>query len=254
MRAALLSGDERSLYLGWLASVQAGELDDDDIEPPIPAGMQRLTGPLEALADFLYIDPDLLATAAELSLLAVQPREEKFVDWLTKLPAGEKDDLLVAFCSDEQPHLATKLRRRFKESTSSVADAVPGGRTIGQLLARAGVLRERREEEEHRKAEKARAKRKADEARKRQAELDDLSRRGEAPWNEVHTQIESKQASAYDRAIAILKDLHDLAERSGTLDAFSARIATIHETHSKKPSFIKRLRRVGIISDKAAPH
>jgi hypothetical protein len=37
IRAELASGDPRPLYLAWLHSVAEGELDDDEVEPPVPA-------------------------------------------------------------------------------------------------------------------------------------------------------------------------------------------------------------------------
>ena len=43
LRDELLRGDTRPLYLGWLARLCNEELDDDDIEPPMPAGLETLT-------------------------------------------------------------------------------------------------------------------------------------------------------------------------------------------------------------------
>ena len=40
-RAELAAGDRRLLYLAWLLSVGAGEVADDDVEPPVPAGLKR---------------------------------------------------------------------------------------------------------------------------------------------------------------------------------------------------------------------
>lgn len=39
VRADMAAGDLRALYLGWLLCVQAGELADDDNEPPVPANL-----------------------------------------------------------------------------------------------------------------------------------------------------------------------------------------------------------------------
>lgn len=254
VRAALLAGDERPLYLGWLACVQAGEVDDQTPEPPIPPGMQRLTGPLQELADFLYVDPDLLEAASQLSVSAVQPAEQEFVAWLAKLPASEKDELLAAFCRNEEAHLATKLRRRFQKSTRVAFSTVSSGRTVSQLLARAQELRDQREEKERQKAEAAQVRQRAEAARQRQAELDALARRGEAAWEEVRSLVALKQSNPYDRAVALLKNLHDLAERSDTVDAFDARVAAIRDAHSNKPSFIKRLKQAGLLAEPATSH
>ena len=57
LRTDLLGGDLRSLYLGWLAALQAGEIEDNEREPPVPPGMKRLSASLRSMADFLRIDP-----------------------------------------------------------------------------------------------------------------------------------------------------------------------------------------------------
>ena len=67
LRNELLRGDWRGLYIGWLAGATAGELEDDQREPPLPAGMKQLTAAQSALAEFLEVDPDLLAGAAQAS-------------------------------------------------------------------------------------------------------------------------------------------------------------------------------------------
>jgi hypothetical protein len=63
LRTDLLAGDLRLLHLLWQMAIEAGDLDDDDIEP-LP-GLGPLTPALEACARFLGIDPDLVEAAAE---------------------------------------------------------------------------------------------------------------------------------------------------------------------------------------------
>jgi len=53
LRDELLRGDMRSLYLGWLAGVSAGEVDDGTTEPPPPPGLSRLSAAQHSLAEFL---------------------------------------------------------------------------------------------------------------------------------------------------------------------------------------------------------
>ena len=71
LRTDLMKGDHRCLYLGWLRSIQGavyeGEIREDDVEPPVPAGLRTLSQPLECFANFLGIDFDLIAAAAEQS-------------------------------------------------------------------------------------------------------------------------------------------------------------------------------------------
>lgn len=63
LRDELLRGDLRPLYLGWLAGVGSGEVDQDSREPPVPPGLFRLTAAQQSLVEFLEIDQDLLAAA-----------------------------------------------------------------------------------------------------------------------------------------------------------------------------------------------
>ena len=44
LRDELLRGDLRPLYLGWLAGVSAGDVDEDAIEAEVPPGMAQLSG------------------------------------------------------------------------------------------------------------------------------------------------------------------------------------------------------------------
>src|SRR5688572_2272910 len=79
IRAELLSGDLRPLYLGWLAGVylrdDEEEEEDEDEEDedadartaPTPPGLGDLTPAQQALAEFLRVDEDLLAAAAQIS-------------------------------------------------------------------------------------------------------------------------------------------------------------------------------------------
>src|ERR1039458_3070202 len=67
IRADLLRGDLRALYLGWLLGVQSENVDDDQPEPPVPAGLRDLSAALRSLTQFLDIETDLLEVAAELS-------------------------------------------------------------------------------------------------------------------------------------------------------------------------------------------
>jgi len=63
VRDELLRGDLRSLYIGWLSAVNAEMMDDGEMEPLAGNGMGNLTAAQKALAEFLEVDPDLLAGA-----------------------------------------------------------------------------------------------------------------------------------------------------------------------------------------------
>lgn len=60
LRHELLRGDRRALYLGWLAGVQSDQVDEDEVEPEVPAGLRQLSASLAALVEFLRIDESTL--------------------------------------------------------------------------------------------------------------------------------------------------------------------------------------------------
>lgn len=70
VRADLLAGDQRPLYLLWLLSVQCGEHRAAAAEPPRPPGLDRPTGSLWMFAEFLRLNRDLVTVAREASAAA----------------------------------------------------------------------------------------------------------------------------------------------------------------------------------------
>jgi len=63
VRDELLRGDFRSLCIGWLPVVTGEMMDDEETEPMSVDGLANLTAAQQALAEFLEVDPDLLAGA-----------------------------------------------------------------------------------------------------------------------------------------------------------------------------------------------
>src|SRR3954452_10165655 len=96
VRAELMAGDFRLLYLAWLLAVQHREVDEDVVEPPVPPGLGRLSAALRAVAEFLRIDPDLVAVAAQRSApLNADGTLTKLSGWLAQLPEDSKDAFLL---------------------------------------------------------------------------------------------------------------------------------------------------------------
>ncbi|GAB3433855.1 hypothetical protein [Actinophytocola sediminis] len=140
VRAELAAGDLRPLYLAWLAAYGAWERDedifardaDDDVEPPVPAGLGTLTAPQRALADFLRLDGDLLAVAAQASPPLTEIADD-VAAWVALLPVAEKDRLLARVVQGEAARVRMDLLRRFRGDTGP-ADTGPTRRTVADLL------------------------------------------------------------------------------------------------------------------------
>lgn len=135
LRADILRGDRRALYLAYLKAAQhAEEVDNDDEElddglayldadtaeddgPPVelavPPGLDQLSAPLRAFVDFFEIDAELIARAA-----AVSPPLEHSDDGIERrvelLPDAERTAWLVRLARGE-PHLDVQLLRRLRE-------------------------------------------------------------------------------------------------------------------------------------------
>jgi hypothetical protein len=109
VRSDLAAGDLRLAYLGWLLAIDWDEIDEEDVEPPVPAGLDRLNGPLRAIADFLSIDKDLLAEAATASPALSKAGDQADISgWIAGLPDAEKTR-----CSPASPQVrAATFRRR----------------------------------------------------------------------------------------------------------------------------------------------
>ena len=67
IRNDLLNGDYRSLYLAWIASINQNEINDAQIEPPVPANLKQLSSSLKHFIAFLQIDYDLIEAASCIS-------------------------------------------------------------------------------------------------------------------------------------------------------------------------------------------
>ena len=77
LRADILHGDYRSLYLSWLFCAQMEEMEDDELEPPVPPNLAKLNAPLKTFVDFMRIDTDLVAVVSENSISEDRQNDQK---------------------------------------------------------------------------------------------------------------------------------------------------------------------------------
>jgi hypothetical protein len=146
VRAELAAGDLRPLYLAWLAAYGLWEQDEEafeeedeqELEPPVPAGLGSLTGPQRALADFLRLDADLLAVAAEASPSRPGGQDgiEKLAAGIAGLPVGEKDRLLLMVAQDQGARVKMELLRGLRGNPDNRGneEGSQARRTVGALL------------------------------------------------------------------------------------------------------------------------
>ena len=244
-RTELAAGDLRLLYLGWLLAVQAGEVDDEDAEPPVPAGLGKLSAALRAVADFLDIDEDLLAAAAQASPDAGEEDQSGLAEWVGSLPAEEKDGLLTRVASGEGAGVQALLLRRFR-GASGGTEPVASTRTAAALWKAADDRKAAREQAEQERRREQQVREAAAKAAAYTRRLDELAARQEEAWDGVGALIETKNPRDYDMAVTLLCDLRALAERQDQAAAFTRRFLALRERHGRKPSLQDRFDKAGL--------
>ncbi len=245
LRADLLQGDYRLLYLTWLKEMtfygdpEDGQDEDSrahDLEPPIPPGLKKLTPALNNVMRVFDIDPFLVQAAAEASPEMGKPLSIDYREWIARLPRKECDDFLTRLAEGE-PTVGMALRKRLGEFLPQGQPIqTVGKRTLGELLLRARQLKEA---ENRRQAEEARLK--------HITEMKALAKREPQVWQEVDRLLENGQkiASVYDQATALLESLQKLSEFQDTRDIFQARVHQLAEKYASRPSLIKRWQKQG---------
>ena len=244
IRTDIAAGDLRALYLAWLHSVQSETLPADEFEPPVPAGLADLNGPLQALVDFLGIDEDLVAAAAAGSS-AAKERGPDVRRSIEEMPEAEKTALLVRIASGAEPLPRAELLRRCRAAEDGTPAAAKP-RRVADLLKAAEAHRSDRRRRESERAARERGRREREAAAARQRHLDDLATTEPAAWRRVDVFIATKQPGMYDQAVSLLVDLRDVAARSSRTDDFDSQIRRLQAQHARKVSFIDRLRKAGL--------
>jgi hypothetical protein len=234
LRAELLRGDLRVAYLAWLLAVQAGAVGPRAVEPPVPSGLGGLSAPLAALAEFLRVDRDLLAVAAQASAQEDGIEAGRFRAWVKDLPARERERWLLRAADHPELALGSELLGAFRRAHPPV----PGGRrrTVAQLLAGAETVEDARRRAAAERAAQARAAAAAE----RERQLEALARREPGAWQELELLVEGR---SYDEAVRLAVDLREVAARAKRQEEFDRRLAEVKQRHARRRGFLDRLRR-----------
>jgi hypothetical protein len=247
LRADLLEGDYRLLYLAWLKAMTLcgdplaeSECEDDELDiivhdrqPPIPPGLRELSPPLQSFVRVFEVEPFLVQAAAEAS-----PDLEKTLsvvdsELIERLPREERDGFLLRLAQGD-PAVGLALRKRLGAFLPQKPSQPARRRTIRELIQRAQVL-DRAEKE--RQAEAAR--------QKHIAEMEALASREKQVWTQVEELLESGGtiASVYDEVTALLDKLEQLSEFQQTQDVFRGRVHQLAQEYARRPSLIGRWKR-----------
>jgi hypothetical protein len=246
IRADLIRGDYRALYLRWLLAVQCKKVGKKDIEPPVPSGLGHRHGSLDCLAAFLAIDPDLIAAAAESSADEQLPvlSKTQIDQWVRSLPSADKDAIVTRLIDGGDLHISAEVRQR-------AICAIAGNgrsrerqrRTAAEILTRGETIAAERKKRDAEERAKEKARRERAEADARKKRFESLAGKENHLWSTVDKLIATKQPRRYDEAVSLLKDLHDLAVLKGKSGEFKSRMAALERANAAKGTLIERFRK-----------
>lgn len=245
LRQELLRGDFRPLYLGWLTRLSAGELDDEDIEPPLPPCLATLTPAQQALVDFLEIDLDWLQAAAADSPAEATQTEPEYDLWLEQQQPADLRAAVRLLLDGRGMEAENGLRRRFRNwqrERQPMRSARPR-RTVAQLVPGYAAARERRLEQELLASAKAEAKRLADQ----RIRLAALAADPEKVWKEMDRLLGKGSGVAYDHALRLAQTLAEALDQADRKEDFRQGLARLQQQHRKRPAWITRLKQARLL-------
>ncbi|MCA9011391.1 MAG: hypothetical protein KDB01_16680, partial [Planctomycetaceae bacterium] len=145
IRASLIAGDLRGLYLLWLCAADDDYNDPDStIEPPVPHGMAELPGQSEHLLTFFGLDTLLLKAAAEgiENAPAGASLDKALEDWVRSLSVEQSKKLLRRFLIEDPQTIKTETLAEIRDAQPSISwPTTEKKRTFSQLLEICNVLR-----------------------------------------------------------------------------------------------------------------
>lgn len=248
LRDELLRGDMRPLYLGWLAGVSAGEVDEQAIEPQPPPGLSRLTAAQQALAEFLEIDGDMLAAAGLSDGQGSKPDSESDAEqdlWIAALPAAEKSATLKLLLSGNAQQAERKLKLGFlawQRKQQPVAKPETRRRTVAELRKLAASATEARKRQEALQRKKAEAEQQA----RRETYLRTLAADFDRCWQAADKLAERGIASAYDEVRRALVELSEAYVLCTARTAYDRKLVEFMARHGKRGALVRRLADAGI--------
>ena len=247
LREELLRGDWRGLYIGWLAGATAGDVEDDQLEPPVPAGLKQLTAAQLALATFLAVDLDLLMAAAMGSADAAVDvtAPEDLETWLDTVPPDEVRDVLRQLLAGQGQRAERSLKARFdawQRAQHPPAAIGAARRTVAELHQLADEVEQIRQRQEAQKRARADAERR----KQREAYLATLAQDFNRAWAAADQQAQRGVAAAYDDVQRAVVDLAEAYERHATREQFEQALRRFMEPHVRRTALVKRLTDAGL--------
>ncbi len=246
LRAELLRGDARPLYLGWLARLCAGQLDDDQMEPPVPAGLAELTPAQQALTEFLALDPDLLAAAASASPALALASGADYDSWLATQSTPALQASVRLLLEGRAPEAERSVRRSFRawQAAQHPEQAPASRRQVAEIQHLAQHMGQQRLQVKRQAAAATHAEQQA----VRAIQLTLLAAESAQEWAEIDAQLSRGVASGYDQALQRMLALAEAMQYVDRSAEFQRELDRLLVVHGKRRAWMARLAKTPLLA------
>jgi hypothetical protein len=239
LRAEILEGDLRPLYLAHLAVACDGNHGDEEKEPPVPAGLDKLTPAQRALAELYEISEALIAAAARNtpSLPEREDSAKQHAAWLARQPEATKTAWLAQLMADPRSAVRSEILTEFQKSQRSPPwPTVALGRPIAELRARAEEIQC---DSNRRKAEAA--------ARQRAKKLAGMAADPTPTLRKTEQLVKQRSVDAYRQIATLLADLREALAGSAHADLPEQQARKLKKDNPTLRMLVSELRRKGFL-------
>jgi hypothetical protein len=240
LRAEILDGDLRPLYLAHLAVACDSNHDPDEEEDaPTPVGLDKLTDAQRALAELYGLSEALIAAAAQNSPSLPERRaaENQYEAWLQCQPEAKKNAWLAQLMADPRSAVRRKILAEFRKGLSAPSwPTIRLDRTIGELIAAAEGIQSQRNRKD---AEEA--------ARQRTQKLADMAADPMRTLRDTEQLVKQRTIDAYGQIAMLLADLREGLSGSDRSSLAEQQARKLKDTNPNLHRLTAELRRQGFL-------
>lgn len=236
LRAEILDGDLRPLYLAHLAMACDGNHDPETTkEAPVPAGLEKPSDAQLALAEFYGLSDALIAAAAQgcPAMPALNDPHNQYAEWLQGLPQSAKDAWLAQLMADPRSSLRSEILADYRKTRGAALwPTMRRDRTIAELEATAEGIHD----EANRKAVAAAAA-------KRAKRLATMAADPTPTLRETEKLVAQRSSDSYGRTATLLAELREAlagSEQAGLAEQQARKLKDNNPTLHRLTSELRR--------------
>lgn len=240
LRAEILDGDLRPLYLAHLAVARDYNHDPEETqEAPVPAGLGHLSKAQRALAE-LYGLSDALIAAAALESPPVpggSNSQPDYEEWIRGQPETSKNTWLTSLLNDPASPVRAELLASYRNELSLPKwPTTRPNRTIAQLETASAEI-----------AQKAQQRAAATAARQREKRLAKMAADPTSTLRETEQLVSQRTTNAYHQVAELLAELREALAESGQSDLAEKQAQKLKASNPKLTRLTSELRRQGFV-------